>query len=64
MDKKGIKQIQQLVGTILYYAWSVDSTALMALSQLGSEQAAPTKKTLADAEHFLDYLATHLDAMI
>ena len=64
MDEKGIKQIQQLVGTILYYAQSVDSTVLMALSQLGSEQAAPTEKILADAEHFLNYLATHLDAMI
>jgi hypothetical protein len=63
-DKKGIKRIQQLVGTILYYARSVDSTALMALSQLGSEQAAPTEKTLADAKHFIDYLATHPDAMI
>ena len=36
----------------------------MALSQLGSEQAAATEKTLADADHFLDYLATHPHAKI
>ena len=64
LDKKGIKRIQQLVGTILYYARSVDTTALMALSQLGSEQSVATEKTLADAEHLLDYLATHPNATI
>ena len=60
----GIKRIQQLVGTILYYARSVDSTALMALSEMGSEQATATTKTMADAIHFLDYLASHPDATI
>ena len=64
LDEKGIKRIQQLVGTILYYARSVDTTALMALSQLGSEQSVATEKTLADAEHLLDYLATHPNATI
>ena len=60
----GIKRIQQLVGTIMYYAQSVDSTVLMALSEMGSEQATATTKTMADAIHFLDYLATHPDASI
>ena len=42
----------------------VDSTVLMALSEMGSEQATSTTKTMADAIHFLDYLATHPDATI
>ena len=46
----------------MYYASSVDSTALMALSEMGSEQATATSKTMADALHFLDYLASHPDA--
>ena len=60
----GIKCIQQLVGTILYYTQLVNSTALMALSKMDSEQATATTKTMADTIHFLDYLASHPDATI
>ncbi len=32
LNKAGKKQIQQVVGSFLYYAWAVDPTILMALS--------------------------------
>ncbi len=35
LDTKGIKRVQQIVGSILYYAWAVDMTVLMALSSMG-----------------------------
>ena len=38
-----VTYIQQVVGTILYYARAVDLTVLMALSTIASEQAKATK---------------------
>ena len=52
------------MGSILCYAQAVDITALTALSTLASEQSAATKKTLGALGHFLDYMATHPDAII
>ena len=34
LDKAGIKKVQQIVGSILYYARAVDMTVLMALSTI------------------------------
>jgi len=38
--------IQQVTGTFLYYARNVDSTILIALSAIASDQAAPTEHTM------------------
>ena len=59
-----IKHIQQVVGTILYYARAVDITVLMALSTIASEQATATKTTIKNMQQMLDYLAWHPDATI
>ncbi len=37
LDKAGKKRIQQIVGSFLYYAWAVDPTIVMALSDLFSQ---------------------------
>ena len=42
LDKKGILKIQNIVGSILYYARAVDMTVLMALSSIASEQTKAT----------------------
>ena len=42
--QKVIIHVQKLVGSILYYARSVDSTPLVALNTLASEQAHATDK--------------------
>ena len=44
-----------MTGTFLYYARSVDSTMLAALSALASEQAIPTENTMKKVLLFLDY---------
>ena len=44
LDKDGKKFVQQVTGIFLYYARAVDSTMLVALSALASEQASPTQK--------------------
>ena len=59
-----IKEIQRVIGSILYYAQAVDITVLMALSLIAIEQSKGTMSTMAKAKHLLDYLATHLDAKI
>ena len=56
--------IQQVTGTFLYYARAVDATMLVALSAITSEQATPTEETMKKTLQFLDYAASHLDAIL
>ena len=44
LDKDGNRSVQQFTGTFLYYARAVDSTILVALSALASEQASPKQR--------------------
>jgi hypothetical protein len=46
LDKAGKKRIQQNIRSFLFYAQAVDSTIVMALSDLSSQQSAPTKNTM------------------
>jgi hypothetical protein len=64
LDKKGIKCVQQIVGSILYYARSVDMTVLMALSSIAAKQTKATEKTMNRCIQLLDYLATNEMAKI
>ncbi len=58
------KYIQQVIGTFLYYRQAVDPTMLTSLSAISSTQAKPTKETMVKMHAFLDYVATHHDAII
>ncbi len=64
LNKKEIKQIQKIVGSILYYAQAVDMTVLMALSTITSEQTKGMEHTIKKAYQVLDYLAAHPDATV
>jgi hypothetical protein len=64
LNEKEIKQVQKIVGSILYYARAVDMTVLMALSTIASEQTKGTARTLEKAYQVLDYLATHPNAVV
>ncbi len=64
LNNSGKKRIQKIVGSILYYAWAVNMTVLMALSTITMLQAAPTERTMEHCIQLLDYLATHIDAKI
>jgi hypothetical protein len=59
-----IKEIQCVIGSILYYARAVDITVLMALSSIAIEQSKGTTNTMEKAKQLLDYLATYPDATI
>ena len=56
--------IQQVVGSILYYARAVDIMVLMALSTIASKQSAATKTTVNNVKQLLDYLAWNPDATL
>ena len=58
------KYVQQVTGTFLYYARSMDPTMLVALSAITSSQSAPTATTLGKVKYFLDYAALHPDTIL
>ena len=64
LDGKGIKRVQRIVGSILYYARAVDLTVLMALSTIAAEQTIATTNTLAKCTQLLDYLSDNSEATI
>ena len=55
LDKKDITKIQQILGTLLYYARMVDSTLLVAISDLETQQTHPMERTLKNLHQLLDY---------
>jgi hypothetical protein len=52
-------ELQVIVGTLLYYARTVDPSILTAVCELGSVQASPTQKDMLKAERLLQYVSTH-----
>ena len=60
LDKAGIKRIQGIVGSLLYYAQAVNNKLLTTLSTISSQQAkASTEKTAEPVMQLLDYIATY-----
>ena len=64
LDKNGKQYVQQEVGTFLFYGRAVDGTMLTALSAIASDQAAPIETTMKKTKLFLDYAASHPDAVL
>jgi hypothetical protein len=58
------KYMQQVIGSFLYYRQAVDPIMHTSLSAIASVQAKPTKETMIQMHSFLDYAATHQDAII
>jgi hypothetical protein len=59
LDAAGIRRIQGIIGSLLYYAWDVDNKLLMTLSALGAQQAAATINMRTAVDQLLDYIATY-----
>jgi hypothetical protein len=64
LNKEEITEIMQIVGSLLYYARTIDSTLLVALSDIASAQSKGTEETQKAARKLLDYCATHPEAKI
>ena len=64
MDAKQKTRIQQIVGSLLYYARAVDPTMLVTFNTISRQQAQPTQATIDKVNQLLDYAATNPDAII
>ena len=64
LSPQGIRRVQSIVGSILYYARALDSTMLPALNDIGSKQASATTGTNKQCKMLLDYAATYPNAKI
>jgi hypothetical protein len=64
VNAKERTRIQEILGTLLYYARAVDPTMLVTISSLSTKQAKPTTNTMLAVKHLLDYAATHPNATI
>jgi hypothetical protein len=64
LSDKEINKLQQLTGTLLYYARAVDPTLIMPINVLASEQSAATNVTADKVIIFLNYCNTHPESKI
>jgi hypothetical protein len=58
LNAKEMLRIQQIIGTLLYYARAIDSTLVVPLSAIASEQSNATEYTHDKSNQLLDYCAT------
>ena len=56
-----IKEIQEFVGSLLYYARALDSTMLPAVQDISSRQSVPTQDVVAAVDRLLGYCFSHPD---
>ena len=64
LNEKGINMIQGILGDLMYVGRAVNNKLLVALSAIGSQQAAATEDTAAAIEQLLDYFETYPNAGI
>jgi hypothetical protein len=64
LTPKAVKRVQDIVGTLLYYAQAVDGTLLTALSAIAAQQSKGTKAVTEACMQLLDYVAMHPNAGI
>ena len=64
LDKEGQKYVQAVTGTLLYYARAVDSTMLVALNAIATQQASPTQTTMERVKQLLDYCSSQEEAVL
>lgn len=61
LDALDEKRLQEIIGSLLFYARAVDCTMLTAVNHVSSEQAHPTERVKAAAERMLQYAAAYPD---
>ena len=61
LDLTGVRRIQAIIGTSLFYGRAVDNKLPVAINAIGSRQSKATESTRDDVSQLLDYLATYHD---
>jgi hypothetical protein len=64
LDTADTKRVQEVLGTLLFYARAVDSTMLKAIGTISTQQAHGTQATMKAITQLLNYAATHPDATV
>ena len=64
LDEYNETRLHKIVEKLLYYARAIDPTMLMALNYLAAVQKNPIIETAKQITQFLNYSATHPDAII
>jgi hypothetical protein len=64
LSEKDVNKLQQLTGTLLYYARAFDPTLIMPIKILASEQSNATEVTADKVIKLLNYCNTHLETKI
>jgi hypothetical protein len=64
ISDKDVNKLQQLTGTLLYYARAVDPTLIMPINILASEQSNATEETADKVIKLLNYCNTHPETNI
>jgi hypothetical protein len=64
LSAKDVNKLQQLTGTLLYYARAVDPTLIMPINLLASEQSKATSDTADKVIKLLNYCNTHPETKI
>ena len=64
LDKEKTEFVQHVTGTFVYYTKSVNATTMIALCTIAADNTAQTNRTMDKTLYFLDYAASHPDAML
>jgi hypothetical protein len=64
LSDKDVNKLQQLTGTLLYYAQAVDPNLIMPINVLASEQSNAAKVTAEKVIKLLNYCNTHPETKI
>jgi hypothetical protein len=64
LSAKDVNKLQQLTGTLLYYARAVDPTLIIPINVLASEQTKATPDTADKVIKLLNYCNTHPETKI
>ena len=64
LSKDNIERIQKVVGIFAWYARAIGPTMAKTLSSIAGRQAEATKNLDREVKHFMDYCATHPDAVV
>jgi hypothetical protein len=64
LSEKDVNKLQQLTGTLLYYARAFDPTLIMSINVWASEQSNTTEVTADKVIKLLNYCNTHPDTKI
>ena len=56
--------VQSIVGKFLYYGRAIETPTLVALNDIGAQQAQPTQNIVKEANWLMDFLSWHLDGKV